>query len=82
LENSQTASPFRPLPAQNSGMKQKEKPKQKGKTASYYPKKFIEDCHSLFSFIFIGKGFAMTTLIIFKVNFKQLLSDKNLQFRY
>jgi hypothetical protein len=38
-ENSQTGSPFRPLSAQNSGMKQKGKPKQKGKTASYYPKK-------------------------------------------
>jgi hypothetical protein len=72
LENSQTASPFRPLTAQNSGMKQKRKPKQKGKTASYYPKKSIENCPSLFSFL-LEKGFTMTTLIIFRVNFKQLL---------
>jgi ribosomal protein S19 len=28
-------------------MKQKGKPKQKGKTASYYQKKFIEDCQRL-----------------------------------
>jgi hypothetical protein len=47
LENSQTASPFRTL---------KGKPKQKGKTASYYPKKFIEDCHSLVSFILLEKA--------------------------
>jgi hypothetical protein len=36
-----SAIPFRPLHAQNSGMKQKGKPRQKGKTASYYQKKSV-----------------------------------------
>jgi hypothetical protein len=40
-------------------MKQKGKPKQKGKTASYDQKKCIADCRSLFANINIGKGCAM-----------------------
>jgi hypothetical protein len=47
-------------------MKQKGKPKQKGKMASYYPKKFIEDCHSLFSFILLEKASQWQHLLYLK----------------